>query len=668
MIRIGIDCGVTFTDIVVVEEQKVSVHKIPSSPAEPAKSVLTALQKFVKQGEEYLLKHGPALPQSLTSGKDFNCLLVTNEGFEDLIAIGRETRSDTYSLNPDSTIPLVAEKNRIGIKERLAADGKPLVPLEQKEIDRIKTLVKKAKPDAVAIALLHSYSNPENEIKIQDSLKDLGIPVVMSHKILPEFREYERFYTTVINACIHREMNEYFSTLEKNIKNGERNLQVMQSNGGVTGLDIASEEPVRTLSSGPAAGVVGAFKAGKQMGNKKIAAFEMGGTSSGICLCEGTIPISRELEVSGYPVALQSVDRKETGPGTGAMAWVDDEGMLRVGPDSAGNDPGPICYGKGDRVTLCDAHIFLNRIDPDNFLGGEMIIQTDKIPDAIGKLSEQIKKKGGSSPSDEEVAEGIIRIENSRMSREIRNLAQEKGCSLSDLTLVAYGGAGPLHACEIAEALDIPTVLVPMHPGVLAAVGMLEADIIEDQSRTVLLSSEIPRVSSAIVKNFRELKDLVREKLKDAVPEGGKIEFEEYVDIRYPGQSSELRIPYSRGFLQAFHKEHNFIYGHSDSSIPVEIVTARVRGRIRQSGNENPKEKLKSNTPPGKALIQERSVYYGGEVLPTPYYLRNLLDPGNQISGPAIILEYSSTTLIPKGFEGSIDPWNNIVIEKIEKK
>ena len=261
-------------------------------------------------------------------------------------------------------------------------------------------------------------------------------------------------------------------------------MQVMQSNGVVTNLNIGTEEPVRALSSGPAAGVVGAFKAGKKAGYKKIAALEVGGTSAGICLCEGSIPVSRDLEIKRYPVAIQSVERKETGPGTGAIARIDDNGMLRVGPESAGNVPGPICYGKGEQVTLCDAHIFLNRIDPDNFLGGEMIIQTDKIPDAIGRLAEEMKKKGGSSPSSEEIAEGIIRIENSRMAREIRNNAQEKGCSLSDMVLVAYGGAGPLHACEIAESLDIPTVVIPMNPGVLSAVGMLEADIIEDQSRT----------------------------------------------------------------------------------------------------------------------------------------------------------------------------------------
>ena len=668
MIRIGIDCGVTFTDIVIVEDQKVSVHKIPSSPSDPAQSVLNGLQKFIKQGQEYLLRYGPALPSALNPGKDVKCILITNEGFEDLLEIGKETRSDTYNLDPDPVIPLIDASNRIGIKERRAADGKPLLSLDQKELDRIKALVKKAKPDSIAVALLHSYANPESELQIRDCLQDLEIPLFMSHQVLPEFRELERFYATVLNARIHPEMNSWFSAIQKNDKAPVTTLEIMQSNGGVTTADIASEEPVRTLSAGTAAGVVGAFNAGRQAGHKRIAAFEVGGTSAGISLCEGDIPVSRDMAVAQYPVALQAVEIKKTGPGTGACVRVDDEGLLRVGPQSAGNDPGPICYGKGEQVTLCDAHVLLNRIDPDNFLGGEMIIQTDKIHDAFTRLADEMKEKGGTKPSNEELAEGIIRIENARMAKEIRNFAQDKGCGTADMTMVAYGGAGPLHACEIARALDIKRIVIPPDPGVLSAMGMLEADLIEDLSRTVLLSSEIPRVSSAIVKNFREMKDIVREKLKDETPEPRKIEFEEFVDIRYPGQSSEIRIPYSRNFIQAFHKEHNFLYGHSDSSIPVEIVTVRVRGRILNPVAEMPKQKMKSKTPPGKALIQERSLYFAGEQLPTPYFLRNLLCPGNKITGPAIVLEYSSTTLIPQEFEGLIDPWNNLVIEKAAKK
>jgi N-methylhydantoinase A len=665
MIRIGIDCGVTFTDIVVVDEQKVSVRKIPSSPSDPMQSILKGLQKLVKEGEECILRHGTSLPAALLAKKNLKCILITNEGFEDILEIGRESRPETFSFDPIENEPLIPEKNRLGIKERCAADGNQLVPLEPKELDRIKGLIKKAKPDAVAVSLLHSYANPESELKIKEYLGDLKIPLFLSHQILPEFREYDRTCATVINTCIQPEMDKYFSSLEKLDTPKVKMLEIMQSNGGVAPLNISREEPVRTLEAGPAGGVAEALRTAKQTGLKKIAAFEIGGTSADICLCEGKMPSTRDREVQQLPVALQSVDISRIGPGAGAVAWVDEDGLLKVGPNSAGSEPGPMCYGKGDLVTLCDAHVFLNRIDPDNLLGGEMILQTDKIPAALGKLAEEMNKKGGNKPEIEEIAEGIIRIANAEMSKEIRVFAQKKGCNPADLALIAYGGAGPLHACEIAGSLGISKIMVPPHPGVLSTIGILNADVIEDTARTVLFKSDIPRVSTSIVKNFRELKDIVREKLKGDGEEAPKIEFEEYVDIRYPGQASELKIPYSRNFIQAFHKEHHYIYGHSDPSLSVEIVTVRVRGRIRNTEPDTQKQRLRGKNPPGKALLQERSVYFAGEHIPTSYFLRSLLCPGNRIVGPAIIMEYSSTTMIPAGFEAQIDPWENIVLEKI---
>ena len=664
MIRIGIDCGVTFTDIVVVDDQRVSTHKIPSSPSDPMKSILEGLQKAVTPGQECILRHGASLPVSLLSRKDLKCVLITNEGYEDLIELGREERPETFTLDSAANDPLIPAASRLGIKERCAADGSQLVSLEQKELDRIKGLVKKAGPDAVAVSLLHSYANPESELKIKAHLEDLNIPIFLSHQVLPEFREYERTCATAINALIQPEMDKYFTSLEKLDSPQVKHLEVMQSNGGVTPLHIARQEPVRTVDAGPAGGVAGAFKAAKAADLKKIAALEIGGASAGICLCEGGIPSTREKEIGHLPVALQSVDIHQIGSGTGSVAWVDEEGLLRMGPAAADREAGPICHGKGDLITLCDAHVFLNRIDPDNFLGGEMILQTDKIPAGLGKLAEEMNTKGGSKPAIEEIAEGIIRIANAGMSKEIRVFAQKKGCNPADMALVAYGGAGPLHACEIAGSLGISKVLIPLHPGVLSAIGILNADLVEDTARTVLLSSETSRVSSSIVKNFRELKDIVREKLKGESEESPKIEFEEYVDIRYPGQASEIKIPYSRNFIQAFHKEHHFIYGHSDPTLPVEIVTVRVRGRIKNSEPEIQKQKLKGKNPPGKALLQERSLYFAGELIPTSYFLRSLLCPGNRIEGPAIIMEYSSTTLIPKGYEAQIDCWENIVIEK----
>lgn len=662
MIRIGIDCGGTFTDIVLIEEQKVSVHKIPSSPSDPVQSVLKGLQKYARSGQECQLRVGPGIPATLLNKEYPGCLLITNQGFEDLIEIGREARSEPHSLAPSIVPQLVEKKNRIGIKERTTADGEQLVTPDQKELNRIKAEVKKAAPDAVAVCLMHSYTNPESETRVRECLADLDIPVFLSHEILPELREYERTCATVINAVIHGELNHFINSLEKLESTSIKSLELMQANGGVTTREIAAREPIKTVNSGPAAGTVAAFRAGKQTGDKNIAAFELGGTSAGISFCLESVPMTRKRTLNGLPLPSQSVDFKPIGPGTGLKAWIDDEGLLRVGPESAGIEPGPICYGKGTEITLCDAHVFLGRIDPDNFLGGEMILQTEKIPAALEKLSKEMESKSKRKAGEEEIAEGIIRIANADIVKNIRQSAQEKGCDIREITLVPWGGAGPLHACEIAESLNIAKIVVPPHPGALSARGILTADIIEDCGRTVMLSSEQPKVSSSIVKNFKDLKSIIRERLQKDGSDIGKIEFEELVGIRYPGQSSEIGIPYSRNFIQAFHKEHKSVYGHSDPSLPVEIVTVRVRGRIQFPAESDTGRKGKGENPPERALIQERSVFIGGKHLATPYYLRTLLSPGNIIKGPAIIMEYSATTLISEGYKGEIDQWENIVI------
>lgn len=663
MIRIGIDCGGTFTDIVVIEDQKTTVHKIPSSPSNPIQSVLKGLQKFVDQGKECELRNGISPPVTLQDKSKSKCVLITTEGFEDLIELGREERQNPYSLDPGSLPSLISESGRIGIKERCLADGTHLLPLDNKELERVKALVKKAGPDTIAICLLHSYANPENEIKIKEGLEGLGVPIFLSHQVLPEMREYERSSATLLNALIQPEIEKYISSLEELESLSIKGLEFMQANGGVTTTTIAKQEPARLLDSGPAGGVVAAFKIAKQAGQNKVLALEIGGTSARIAFCDGSIPLTRERRHQGYPLPLPSVDIVDIGPGGGAIAWVDGNGLLRVGPESAGIDPGPICYGKGDQITLCDAYVFLNRIDPDNFLGGEMILKTEKISPALDKIGEEMKKKGGTRPSNEEIAEGIIRIANASLAGGIRTASQERGCNPADLTMVAYGGAGPLHACDLAKSLRISRVIVPPHPGVLASFGILGADLIEDSSRTVLLNSSQSRISGLIVKNFKEMKSQVREKLMGQSEGKAKIEFQEFVDLRYPGQSREIRIPYSRNFIKAFHKEHHAVYGHSDPTLPVEIVAVRIRGRIRNPVTEQPSQKSKSKNPPGKALIQERSIYLGGDPTPTPYYLRSLLGAGNQLPGPSIVMEYSSTTLISAEFEAEIDQWDNLVIE-----
>lgn len=664
MLRIGIDTGGTFTDFVVLDQGQISIFKLPSTPDQPEKAVLEGLSRIVQEREGFLIQYGSTVAtNALLERKGARTLLVTNQGFEDLLEIGRQNRPALYKLSGSRPEPLVPARFRVGIKERTQWDGSSLVPLENKSLDWLRGKVEQLRPESIAVVLLYSYVNPESELRIAQALESAGLPISLSHKILPEFREYERTSTTVVNAYVTPIVTRYLSALSSHPLVRKGKLTVMQSNGGSIPADSASLEPVRTLLSGPAGGVVGGFEIARQSGYDRVITFDMGGTSTDVCLCNGGIETTNEASIDYQPVSVQMIRIHTVGAGGGSVAWIDPGGLLRVGPESAGADPGPLCYGKGSQLTVTDAHLFLGRMEPDYFLGGEIKLYPDRILPALESLGQDLSAASGRAWGPAEIAEGVIRIANAQMERALRVISLQKGYDTREFTLVTFGGAGGLHACDLARSLMIPRVLVPLHPGILSAQGILMADVVKDTSLTVLLHSSQEDLLQRLEEAYRPLEERVRQQLGEEGFSPEEIRLEKSLDLRYPGQSYELNLPYSEEFLSDFHELHEQFYGYANPRLPVEIVNIRVRGSARYGSQPLPRHELSSEEPPMGAMIQEKQVTFGGDPLPTRFYLRGRLKAGNYIPGPAVILEYSATTLVPPDFEARIDPFLNIIIE-----
>ncbi len=490
--------------------------KVFSTPADPSQAIVDALERIGSR-ENFVLLHGTTVgTNTLLERKGARTALVTTAGFEDAIEIGRQARPKLYDFFFDRVEPLVPRKLRFGINERTAADGEILDEASAEELRGLKNQVAKAKPQSIAISCLFSFANPGNEMLVAQSLESLSVPLSISHQILPEFREYERTSTVVINAYLQPVMQRYLDNLAArlpasdsrldepdslaNPKAGSLKLKsaaprifVMQSSGGITALATASREPVRTVLSGPAGGVVGAVATARASGFERIIAFDMGGTSTDVSVVEGEIKTASEAQIAGLPISVPMLDIHTVGAGGGSLARFDAAGVLRVGPDSAGADPGPICYGRGMQPTVTDANLLLGRLQPTRFLGGDFRLDVDR----TRRVTQEWLKKQRSTLGLEKFAAGMIRVVNATMEKAVRVVSIERGRDPRQFVLVAFGGAGGLHACDLAEALGIPRVIVPAFPGALSALGILASDVVKDYSRTVLsrIGREIPTVS-----------------------------------------------------------------------------------------------------------------------------------------------------------------------------
>jgi N-methylhydantoinase A len=577
---------------------------------------------------------------------------VTTKGFEDTIAIGRQARPKLYDWLQPVPECLVSEGLRFGIAERTSAECEVIRGVNAAELDDLVSRIKDADVDAVALSLLFSFANSSNESEVAAALERLGLPLSISHKILPEFREYERASTVVANAYLAPKMGTYLTNLAAGVEMGyERaRLEVMQSSGGIISAKLAAAEPVRTVLSGPAGGVIGAYKLATLAGFDRIIGFDMGGTSTDVCLVDATaggLHVSNESLISGIPIGVPMLDIHTAGAGGGSIARFDAGGMLRVGPESAGSIPGPICFGRGEQPTVTDANLALKRLDTERFLGGTVKLDHERTMFWMEKAKNSIATV-------EDFAAGILQVIETSMAKAIRVISVERGYDPRDFTLVAFGGGGPLHACSLAHALRVPRVLVPALPGALSAVGILLADTMREYSRTVMLP-----INALFEDAFCELEKLGTEEFRVEDLTGQSFRS---VDVRYRGQGYELNVPYGPKMAAQFHDLHQRRYGFANETRALEVVNVRVR-MVSAAEAFTPVVEPLHEGDGVHALIGTRHVYFDGSFQETRIYDRELLRPGDTFAGPAIVSEYSSATLLPFGDVLRVDGLGNLVIE-----
>jgi N-methylhydantoinase A len=660
-LRIAIDTGGTFTDCVCLADGKLRVKKMFSTPADPSRAVLEGVRQL-GDAEDVEVRHGTTVgTNTMLERTGARVAFVTTAGFEDTIAIGRQARARLYDWFSAAPECLVARELRFGVTERVSAEGEILREPTDEELAALVEAVRASGAEAVAISLLFSFANSKTEQRVEAELRTLRIPVSASHRILPEFREYERASTTVVNAYLAPRMEIYLLALEQSVSQKYKGggVDVMQSSGGIIAARQAAEEPVRTVLSGPAGGVVGACRMAQWAGFDKIIGFDMGGTSTDVFVASAATgaELTRESVVAGVPIGVPMLDIHTAGAGGGSIARFDAGGMLRVGPESAGADPGPICFGRGERAAVTDANLVLGRLDAESFLGGGVQLE--------GKRTQRLmREQKGGLETVEEFAAGIVRVVETQMEKAIRVISVERGHDPRDFTLVAFGGGGPLHACSLARALRIPRVLVPALPGALSAVGILLADTVQDFSRTVMLPGE---AMESIGEIFGELEE---QGAAEFAAEGLNGVAERSLDLRYRGQGYELNVRYDpqapERSVKAFHELHRQRYGFADESRLVEIVNVRVR-MIAASEPYEPERGALVAGDGSAACSAQREVWFEGGWRPTRFYERELLRAGDVIAGPAMITEYTAATLLPPGCTARVDGLGNLVIDLSEE-
>lgn len=660
---LGVDIGGTFTDFALIYDRGLRIFKIPSSPNDPVRALLQGLDDLGVSPDADIAHGTTVATNALLEGKGSRTVLLITKGFEDLLEIGRQNRPNLYDFQVDRPLSLVPTEFRVGVEERLDSQGVPLIPLTSMESRRIADLVREKGAESVAISLLFSFLNPRHEILLRDALLEQGVRAYLSisSTLVPEYREYERTSTVTVNAYLGPIMERYINRLSDHL--GSR-LRIMHSGGGSLSADRASKEPVRTLLSGPAGGVVGAFYLSSLAGFSQIITLDMGGTSTDVSLCSGSVQETTSGSVGGYPITLPMMDIHTVGAGGGSIARLDAGGALLVGPESAGAFPGPVCYGQGNEVTVTDANLLLGRLDPSQFLGGRMDLNVDRAQLFMAQLGNEMGRNV------ESTAEGILRIVNTRMEGAIRTISLERGYDPRYFTLVAYGGAGPMHACSLAEELGIPKVLVPPDPGVLSAVGIAMSDVVKDYSRTLLVHQD--HLASESVKSvFQSLEEQGRGELLEDGFSGRRIRLRRFLDMRYVGQSYEITIEcpnlnqnLARSAIRRFHRVHKQRYGHSDWRQPVELVTVRLKaiGLVEKPDFEKLEEIEGSGS---SGLKDQRSVTFDGNIELTSCYERSLLKPGQRLDGPALVFQMDSTTVIPPGWKVKVDGWRNLIAERM---
>ncbi|MDQ5845898.1 MAG: hydantoinase/oxoprolinase family protein [Acidobacteriota bacterium] len=662
-IRVGVDTGGTFTDFVFESNGELQVFKLASTPSDPSLAIKAGLnQVALKTGsaiKDVEVVHGTTVgTNALLQRRGARTALITTKGFEDVLVIGRQARPELYNLNAVRPPPLVPDNLRFGLGERVTATGEVLQPLNAEELSKLVRRLEKTKVEAVAICLLFSFVDPRHEQQITQALSVLNIPLSISHQILPEYREFERTSTVTINAYLQPLMGQYLYRLASHTPK----LRVMQSSGGSISASVAAREPVRTILSGPSGGVVGALRVARAAGFERIITFDMGGTSTDVALCERDgLRMTNEASVAGFPVAVPVMDIHTVGAGGGSIARVDEGGSLRVGPESAGADPGPACYGRSFLPTVTDAHLLLGHFGGEGLLGGAFQLDEKRSQKAMTDLARELSKAAGRKVTAIEAAHSVILVANTNMERALRRISIERGHDSRDFALLPFGGAGGLHAVDLARALKIPVVLVPKAAGALSAIGVLVADVVKEQSRTVMLKLQ-PGTRKELDKRFAQMERDAAAALRSEGFAPAKQQHERSLALRYQGQSFELEIKQTNGDIaKSFREAHRARYGYAQES-NIEVVSARVRSTglveklSQQRTNYSRKKKVAKSERVAEAQID-------GQRLNVAVYDRNYLSPREQLRVPCIVTEYSSTTLIPSGTSAAVDGYGNLIIQ-----
>ncbi len=678
---LGVDVGGTFTDFHAVSAADGTRwrHKLPSTPDNPADAILAGLDVLLGEdgpGAEAVawLEHGTTVAtNALLQGRGATLALITTAGFRDLLEIGRQVRPHMYDLQKDPPRPLVPRHRRFELAERVSSEGRILNSPSEAEIDEIIDRVVASGAEAVAVCFLFAFLNPENEARVRDRLAERApdLFVSLSHEVHPEFREFERFSTTVLNAYLQPVMARYLDSLEDRLAAAAPGapLDVNQSSGGLMSVTRARRFPVRTALSGPAAGVVGAVEVARGAGRENIITLDMGGTSADVCLVQGgQAQLAFDREVAEFPVRLAMLDINTIGAGGGSILWFDADGLAKVGPESAGADPGPACYGRGGTAaTVSDANLLLGRLPAGGLLGGRMPLDVALARAAFAPVAEHL------GYSVERAAHGVIEIAVANMVRAIRAISVERGHDPREFSLMAFGGAGPLHASDVARALAITEIIVPAAPGILCAAGLLASDLKEDFVATARIRLE-PGAEDALARTFEGLHEAARAwfRAEDVAPDARRVDAA--LDMRHVGQNFELRIdlgdqsttegvslPDTAALAELFLRAHETQYGYRSADDAIEIVNFRLTARGRPPRAPDP---VAPPHPETSAPATYRPVYFEAEAaVDTPVHGRDRLAPGQRLDGPAVIEQLDTTTVLFPGDRLRVDEASNLIIE-----
>jgi N-methylhydantoinase A len=650
---LGIDTGGTFTDFILFDEatRGIRIHKVLSTPDAPERAIMQGIRDLGVDTHGLTLVHGSTVAtNAVLEGKGVRTAYITNTGLADVLTIGRQARKELYNLQPKKTPPLIPAELCLEVNARLDAHGHALRLAGDYELTRMCRQIEALAPRAVAINLLFSFLDDSEEKRIEAALPG-GVFISRSSDVLPEYKEYERGITTTLNAYIGPLMQGHLQKLEQQAE-GCR-LAVMQSSGGTASAHNAGRYPVQLLLSGPAGGLRGAQFIAAKAGFERLLTFDMGGTSTDVSIIDRDIGFTTEAHIGDYPVAVPMVDMHTIGAGGGSIARVDAGGLLLVGPESAGADPGPACYGNGGvDAAVTDANVVLGRLLPRSFLGGHMTLDSSKSEQAVGRVADAL------GMNIFEAASGIIAVVNDHMVRALRVMSVQRGEDPRDYTLVSFGGAGGLHVCALADALGMQRALVPVNAGVLSALGMLAAEPSRERSRTLRrLLADCDRTE--LEHALRELEQQARDELREIAGDGN-MNASYSVDLRYRGQSYTLNLDWNSSAMleQEFHRLHESRYGHY-MEIPVELVNLRVRVLGQKPPFELPVWVPEST----KAGIGEARVY--GFVQPVPVYARNSLAVGQIVDAPALVTEPTATTWIDSGWRARVDAWGNLLLQKL---